>query len=112
MRMKVVRADDSLTQIALVGRLDVQGVNEIQYEFNHQTTVLPKPTIVDLSRVTYIASLGLSMLVSTAKYLERHGVKMVLLAPSKTVRETYDMSGLHGLIPVADQEPAALALLR
>src|SRR5215831_5202150 len=104
MKMKTVRADDSITHVALIGRLDIQGVNEIQYDFNHQTTVLPKPTIVDLSKVSYIASLGLSMLVSTAKHLQRHGVKMVLLAPNKTVKETYEMSGLHGLIPVADEE--------
>jgi anti-anti-sigma factor len=110
--MKTVRADDTITHVALIGRLNVHGVNQIQYDFNHMMTLLPKPTIVDISEVSYIASLGLSMLVSTAKYLERHGVKMVLLAPSATVRETFEASCLHDLIPIANEEPAALALLR
>ena len=31
MRLKVIRSEDSLTHVALVGRLDVQGVSEVQF---------------------------------------------------------------------------------
>lgn len=112
MQLKIIRADDSITHVAILGRLDVEGVNDIQYEFHHQTTSQPKATIVDLSRMTYIASLGIGMLVSTAKYLDRHGAKMVLLGPSELVRKTLEAAGLDHLIPIANEETAALELLR
>lgn len=112
MRLKVIRADASLKHVALLGRLDIQGVNDIQYEFQQETTVGPIPTVVDLSKVTYIASLGIGMLVSAAKYMERSGVRMVLLSPSAMVSKALLASGLDHVIPIADGEAAALELLR
>jgi anti-anti-sigma factor len=112
MRLTILRADDTLTHIALHGRLDVQGVNDIQHEFLQQTTWLPKSTLVDLADVSYIASLGISMLVSAAKTIERRGARMVLLHPTPLVRKTLETSSLHDIIPIATAEMAALELLR
>lgn len=112
MRLKILRDDESLTYIALHGRLDVEGVNEIQYEFLQKTTWVPKRAMVDLDGVSYIASLGISMLVSAAKELERHGFKMVLLQPKPLVQKTLEASGLHHVIPIATAEMAAIELLR
>ena len=111
MQMKIIRTDDSIQHVALVGRLDVRGVNAVQYEFLQQTSLIPRSTLVDLSKVSYIASLGIGMLVSAAKALERRGGKMVLIGPSDLVRETLETSSLHSLIPIADEEAGALALL-
>lgn len=112
MRQKILREDDSFVHVALVGRLDIQGVNAIQMEFLHQTTSLPRNAMVDLSELTYIASLGISMLVSAAKKLERNGAKMVLLHPSPLVRKALETSSLQEVIPIATAEAAALAMLR
>jgi anti-anti-sigma factor len=112
MRLKVIRADESLKHVALLGRLDIQGVNDIQYEFQQETTVAPRPTVVDLSKVTYIASLGIGMLVSAAKYMERSGAKMVLLRPSALVGKALEASGLGHVMPIVEEEGAALELLR
>src|ERR1043165_5684465 len=103
MQLRTIPAGDSITRIALQGRLDVQGVNEIQYEFFHQVTSLPQPTIVDVSKVTFMASLGMGMLVSAAKHLERHGVRMVLLDPAKLVRTSLEAAGLSQLIVIVAQ---------
>jgi anti-anti-sigma factor len=112
MRLRTIRVDDSITYIALVGRLDVQGVSDIQYEFHFQTTGQPRSVLVDISQVTYVASLGVSMLLSAAKELARHGAKMVLLGPSEHVRHTLETSALHQVIPIAIEETAALEQLR
>ena len=112
MQLNVIRADDSITHLSILGRLDVQGVNTIQYEFLIQTTVRRKSTVVDLSKVTFIASLGMGMLVSAAKGLERHGARMVLLGPSEMVRLALERAGIDQVIPIASEETAALALLR
>ena len=112
MRMRIIRSDESVTHVAFAGRLDVEGVNKVQYEFLHQTTSLPKSTLVDLSQVTYIASLGIGMLVSAAKSIERKGARMVLLSPPALVMKTLETAGLPEVIPIADGDAAALSLLR
>jgi anti-anti-sigma factor len=111
MRLKVIRDDQTLNHVALLGRLDVQGVNDVQYDFLRQTTSVPKPTMVDLSGVPFIASVGIGMLFSAAKHLERHGVRLVLLNPSDGVRKAFDTAALGHVIPIATEETAALALL-
>ncbi len=112
MRLKIIRSEESLTHIALIGRLDVQGVGEVQFEFLHQTTSLPRRTMVDLSEVTYVASLGISMLVSAAKELERHGARMVLLNPSPLVRKALETTSLEHVIPIVTAETVAQELRR
>ena len=109
-RLKTLRAD-SITHVAISGRLDVQGVSELQYEFLDLLTTQPKPSLVDISQMTYVASLGIGMLVSAAKHLERHGARLVLLAPTDMVRKTIETSGLSHMIRIAADERAALELL-
>jgi len=112
MQLNIIRADDTLTHVAILGRLDIQGVNRIHDQFVIQTTARRKDTLVDVSQVTFIASLGMGMLVNAAKGLQRQGVKMVLLNPSALVRHALETAGIHQVIPIAAEETAALALFR
>jgi len=112
MQLNIIRADDSITHLAILGSLDVQGVNRIQDQFVFQTTARRKATLVDVSQVTFIASLGMGMLVNVAKGLRRQGVKMVLLGPPELVRRALEAAGIQQVIPIASEEAAALELLR
>jgi anti-anti-sigma factor len=112
MRLKIIRDDDSILHVALTGRLDVQGVNDIQYEFLNQTTSLPKSTLVELSHVQFMGSLGIGMLLTVAKTLERRGFKLVLLSPMPHVQQALEIADPHHAIPIASAETAALAMIR
>ena len=112
MQLKIIRDDESMTHVALIGRLDVDGATEIQYEFLLRTAGVAKRVLVDLSGVSYLASFGISMLVSAAKDLERRGGKMVLLSPTPLVLKALEISNLHDVIPIATAEMAGLELLR
>lgn len=112
MQLTVIRADDSVTHLALSGRLDVQGVNAVQNQFSFQATARHRATLVDLSEVTFMASLGIGMLVESARALRHRGVKMVLLAPTADVRKTLEAAGIHQVIPIAATADAASALLQ
>ena len=87
-------------------------MQSIQDQFVIQTTVRRKDTLVDVSQVTFIASLGMGMLVNAAKGLQRQGAKMVLLGPSTLVRHALEAAGINQVIPIANEESAALELLR
>jgi anti-anti-sigma factor len=112
MQLNVIRADDSITHLAIQGRLDIEGVNQIQDRFVFQTAARHKTTLVDLSEVTFIASLGMGMLIGAAKALQRHGARMILIAPRELVQHALETAGIHRVIPIVRAEDDALQLLR
>ena len=104
---QVVRADAQATEVALEGRLDLRGVHEIESEFMRQVTARRKPTLVDLSRVDFIASLGIGMLIATARSLRMHAAGFVLASPSPLVDQALRAAAIDKALPiVADREEA------
>lgn len=106
-----VRLDDEVTHLALSGKLDAAGLQGTDIKFTGFTAARRKPTLVDLSQVEFIASLGVGMLVSCAKTLQRHGAKMVLLNPSGPVEKVLRTLGIDQVIPIARDLDEGLRLL-
>jgi anti-anti-sigma factor len=102
MDIKVIREDQACTHVALSGSLDVKGVGEIDVKFNACTVGRQRPTIVDLSEVVFVASLGLGMLVNAAKGLDKHGQKMVLLNPQEMVAQVLEAAGITRNVPIVN----------
>jgi len=102
--------DDSITRVELKGRLDLAGVQSVETQFTAHTAAAHKPAVVDLSGVEFIASLGLRMLLSTAKALRAAGARMVLLSPQPMVAEVLRTAGFDKVIDVAEDEKMAMAI--
>ena len=111
MELEIKNQSDQITHLALRGRLDTAGVGQVELRFTAHTVPRAKPLLVDMSEVTYIASLGLRMLLTVAKALNLRGVKMVLLSPQPAVQQVLSLSGFDQLIPVRNDEGTALAFL-
>jgi len=112
MELQILRADDQVTHVALTGRLDLDGVEQVQNRFVFATAPRRKTTLVDLSGVSFIASLGIGMLVSLAKTLQPHDAKLVLVAPTEMVHRSLEAAGMHHLTPIVASERDAMQLLR
>jgi len=112
MELKVKRSEPGLTMIALSGKLDVAGEGEIGDEFRRLIESRAGTSfVVDMSNVTYLASLGIRLLFAGAKALASEGNKLVVLSPQPMVEETLLTSGTVRLIPVARSEDEAMGLL-
>jgi anti-anti-sigma factor len=111
MELEIKNPSEQITHLALRGRLDAAGVGEVDLKFTSHTVPRAKPLLLDMSEVTFLASLGLRMLLTVAKALDRRGAKMVLLSPQPAVREVLKVSGFDQLIPVHNDEGTALAFL-
>jgi anti-anti-sigma factor len=72
MDMTVNQADAEITRVDLDGRFDIQGAEEVDARFG-ELAESSKAMIVDLSKVTFIASLGIRTLMLSAKTLIRPG---------------------------------------
>jgi len=108
MELRIHRADEQISHLALAGRLDLAGVQQIEMAFTVQTATRKKPTIVDVAEVTYLSSLGVRMLLGAAKALHGHGHKLVLLNPQPMILEVLQLGGLDGVIGIETDLDAAL----
>jgi len=110
MELEIAEKTEEITRLALRGRLDTPGVDQIGAKF---TAALAHGGhgVVDLSEVTFLASLGIRLLVSTARTLDRRGFKFVLVAPQPLVEQALKHTSVSDLVPVCATTDEALALL-
>jgi anti-anti-sigma factor len=107
----IIEQGTDLTAVGLRGELDSQGVQEVETKFN--ATICPPGhnAIVDFSEVTFLASLGLRMLVAAAKVLAARGARMVISSPQEMVRESLVGASLDEIIPLVDNQEDARRIL-
>ena len=112
MHLEVTDRDDGISQVALVGKLDVGGLRDVESEFRLITATLQRPTIVDLSGLEYIASLGMGLLIACAQNLQRGGKPMVLVGAHGDVHTALRTAGIDQAIPMVGDLDEATAAIR
>jgi anti-sigma B factor antagonist len=98
---------NGVEKIALAGRMDTAGAQEIDLRFTGLAATRPALIVVDLSQVSFLASMGIRTLLSTAKALVRRGGRMVLASPQPLVGEVLKVAAIDSLIPVYPDVPSA-----
>ena len=111
MELAVHDLDSGILQIDLSGRMDVNGTQQIDLKFTALTATRKAQILVDLSNVTFIASIGLRTLISNAKAQKARGGRMVLYQPSDQVEQVLRATGIDTIIPIAHDIEAARAAL-
>jgi len=112
MDMTVINADDELTHVKLRGRVDLDTIGDLDREFTRQTVTRRKDVIVDMSDVDYMASIGLRMLITAAKALDKFGASMVLLNPHPDVEDVLRTAGFDKVMPIEHDLESARDALR
>jgi anti-anti-sigma factor len=110
MEMSVEELEGGATLIALRGRLDLHGASAIELKFN-ATAGSRKSLIVDLSEVTYIASMGMRMFLLVGKTMAARSGKMALLAPVDDVATILRKAGIDTAIPMYTTRDDAVSSL-
>jgi anti-anti-sigma factor len=91
--------DGDIARIKLVGRMDYAGATEIDAKFV-ELVAKEKFLLIDLSQVTFLASMGIRTLIVGAKALREKGGKLFLFKPDMMVAKVLKTSGTDILIPV------------
>lgn len=94
--------------ITLDGRLDAAGAQAAEAEFNAAVAAGPN-VIVDLSKVPFIASVGIRLLVTATQTQAKLGGKMVLMNADEITRKILKTTGIDQLVPVCTGFHEALA---
>jgi anti-sigma B factor antagonist len=110
--MQISLGDDNGTtaRIALNGRLDILGAEAVSLPL--ATLSGSKQNIViDMSGVSFLASIGIRHLMSVTKTLSSRGGQLILLSPTEPVLDVLNTSGITDLIPTAGSEDEVASLL-
>ena len=98
MEISITQADTKAT-IAIEGKLSVATSPELEAAVRG----LPQEVAnieMELSKLEYISSAGLRVLVATEKLCASRGGKMLLLHPIDEVMEVFDMTGLADVFTI------------
>src|SRR5262245_3683849 len=101
MEIESFEVGQGITAVRLTGRLDSSGAERIELRFTSMVVPPARNAIVDLSGVTFIASMGLRVLIGTARALHLKGAKMVLYGAQDLVQGVLDDAALEQIIPIA-----------
>ena len=104
---------EDLRRVCLGGRLELVGVGEIELPFTALAATRPIAVLVNLTGVSFLASVGLRCIIQSAKALDLKGGRMSLLVgDNHLVRSTLDTVEIGEIIPTFSDEKAALDSLR
>ena len=107
MELSLETLPDDITKVSLTGRLDIQGAEKIDLPFS--TLASHRKVIVDLSHVSFLASMGIRTIVLTARSVKSKGGVLVLQDPQPDVEKVLVISGIDTLIPIVHGIDAARA---
>ncbi len=111
MQFDVTEPTGEIIRVALDGRMDAVGAEKIETSFTTLASASGKHVILDLSGVPFIGSLGVRLLIGSARVVHRCGRKMVLFGAQTQAQEVFETVALSDLIPIASTEAEALALI-
>jgi anti-anti-sigma factor len=111
MRLQYSELDNGIRLIKLNGTLDVMGVSRVEVDFVRRCAGENVCVLVDLSKVNYISSIGIPLLIYSAKAIVRNGGKMILLKPQNNVENILEMTGIPLIIPIHHDLDSAIAAI-
>jgi anti-anti-sigma factor len=101
-------AFDQTTVIRLSGRLDAATAPIVHERLDAVVDRGVDTLVLDLDGVGFMSSVGLRVLISTAKRLRPLG-SLRLFGLTPTVRDVFDVSGVSVIFPVFEDEASALS---
>lgn len=111
MQLQSDELENGIRLIELDGALDLNGTYSIEVQFVRACEGDNIRLIVDLSNVSYISSVGITMLVNATKSVTGRGGKLVLLNPQKAVAYVLELTGISEIIRIFSDLESARAEL-
>ena len=94
--------------VAIVGKLDSATAPQAQQTLEELISGGARTLAVDFSKLDYISSAGLRVLLGIAKKLKATGGALRSFGLNETVREVFDISGFSTILAVFPSEAEAL----
>jgi anti-anti-sigma factor len=94
-------SSDTLRTVSISGRMDLVGTDEIATKFAALTASTQRRVVLDLTAVSFLASIGIRAIITNAKaMLARGGRLVIFVGANQTVLKTLETTGIDSLIPL------------
>lgn len=111
MELEYSNLENNIRLIKLIGTLDIIGTGKIEIKFSGYCAEDMARVIVDLSQVDFLSSIGIRLLMLTAKSVTSRGGKMVLLNPIPEVLHVLEITGIPAVVPIYSHLESAETVL-
>lgn len=103
-----VHSDRDSATVVMAGELDISTVGPVRECLDGllRAEPLPERLVVDLERLSFVDSMGLSVLLETQRRATRRGIEVRFRSPSPHVRAVLDVTGLSRVFGL-EAEPSA-----
>lgn len=98
---------DSVTVFTPIGRLDSNSSAGAEKQVTERIGAGAKRIVFDFSRLDYVSSAGLRVILMAAKQLRPLGGKLAICCMNAQIRDVFEMSGLLSLLVICDSRDAA-----
>ena len=102
------RSDETLILLP-VGRLDSANARSFETIVMEHIAGGEQRLVIDFSRLNFISSSGMRVLLIAAKKLQASRGTLVLCAMTEHIHEVFRISGFDRIIPIKDSRESALA---
>ena len=110
MDMQVLEAEGGITRVVLDGRFDIAGAQEVDLRFS-ALAGSTKTLVVDMAKVSFLASMGVRTLMLSAKTMMRRGAPMAVCAADENVEKVLRATGFDEIVDLYPDFSAAYAAL-
>ena len=93
----VSRESGTVVVVTPQGRFDTNGSPEVERVLNDHIVQGAKQIVLDLSRIEYISSIGLRVILKTVMAMNRTGGKVVLCGGNDHSRTVLQLSGVMNM---------------
>ena len=97
------------TVLSINGRIDTSTATDLEQVINKEIGLGKRQILLDFSRVSYISSSGLRVLLATAKKLKNPGDKFAICSLSPEVLKVLRLAGFTSIFSIYSSEGEALA---
>lgn len=111
MQFEVVDLGPAANKLVLKGRLDSATVGAVETPFTAAVAASGKSAMVDMRGLDFLSSLGIRLLLSSARVVTRRGGKVVLFGARPMVAEVLHAMSLDQVLPMVGTEEEARAHL-
>ena len=95
--------------LRIEGQVDLEAIAELDRAITRLTAARPGLVVIDLSRTSFISSLGIGSLLTLRKSIVGHGGSVRLGAPQPLVAEAFRRVRLYDVLDIHDTMESALA---
>ena len=111
MEIEVTPLDEQCNVVRLHGRLDTTTIDRMETRFTAAVVAANRNAVIDLSDVSFLASMAIRMLITNARAMTGRGRKLALFGANENVMSVLEAVSLDQIIPITGDQQQAVAAL-